>query len=163
MILARFTTITGTCNLLQHSVPLERQLEFMTLKMGKWSFVTVGTWQSNILKMSSNSVFWERVIWSSRPYHYWFCLWKVSFDQTLTRKHLLNHKIGALKYVVSFFISHSVWKSQKSLIQHCERSELRLYFTWTEFIKNAKNGWFWWVFEKCDFFEEFSSNVHQSM
>ena len=35
MILARFTTITGTCNLLQHSVPLERQLEFMTLKMGK--------------------------------------------------------------------------------------------------------------------------------
>ena len=68
------------------------------------------------LKMSSNSVFWERVIWSSRPYHYWFCLWKVSSDQTLTRKHLLNHKIGALKYVVSFFISHSVWKSQKSLI-----------------------------------------------
>ena len=25
-----------------------------------------------------------------------------------------------------------VWKSQKSLIQHCERSELRLHFEWTK-------------------------------
>ena len=28
--------------------------------------------------------------------------------------------------------THSVWKSQKSLIQHCERSELRLHFEWTK-------------------------------
>ena len=28
----------------------------------------------------------------------------------------------------SFFQFHGVWKSQKSLIQHCERSELRLHF-----------------------------------
>ena len=27
---------------------------------------------------------------------------------------------------------HGVWKSQKSLIQHCERSELRLHFEWTK-------------------------------
>ena len=31
---------------------------------------------------------------------------------------------------------------RKSLIQHCERSELRLHFEW-----NAKNGPFWRVFE----------------
>ena len=28
--------------------------------------------------------------------------------------------------------AHGVWKSQKSLIQHCERSELRLHFEWTK-------------------------------
>ena len=33
---------------------------------------------------------------------------------------------------------------RKSLIQHCERSELRLL----KFIKNAKNGLFLRVFEK---------------
>ena len=27
---------------------------------------------------------------------------------------------------------HSVWKSQKSLIQNCERSELSLHFNWTK-------------------------------
>ena len=32
----------------------------------------------------------------------------------------------------SFFQFHGVWKSQKSLIQHCERSELRLHFEWTK-------------------------------
>ena len=36
---------------------------------------------------------------------------------------------------------------RKSLIQHCERSELRLHFEWTEVNKNAKNGQFWQVFE----------------
>ena len=42
---------------------------------------------------------------------------------------------------------HSVWKSQKSLIQLCERSELRLHFEWTKVVKNAKNGSFWRVSE----------------
>ena len=32
---------------------------------------------------------------------------------------------------------------RKSLIQHCERSELRLHFEWTKV--NAKNGQFWRV------------------
>ena len=36
---------------------------------------------------------------------------------------------------------------KKSLIQHCERSELRLHFEWTKVIKNAKNGQCWRVFE----------------
>ena len=36
---------------------------------------------------------------------------------------------------------------RKSLIQHCERSELRLHFEWTKVIKNVKNGPFWRVFE----------------
>ena len=37
---------------------------------------------------------------------------------------------------------------RKSLIQHCERSELRLHFEWTKVNKNAKNCPFWRVFEK---------------
>ena len=36
-------------------------------------------------------------------------------------------------------------KYRKSLIQHCERSELRL--RGQKFIKNAKNGQFWRVFQ----------------
>ena len=36
----------------------------------------------------------------------------------------------------------------KSLIQHCERSELRLHFEWKNFIKIAKNVAFWRIFEK---------------
>ena len=37
---------------------------------------------------------------------------------------------------------------RKSLIQHCERSELRLHFEWTKVkLKNAKNGPIWRVFE----------------
>ena len=35
-------------------------------------------------------------------------------------------------------------KITKKLIQHCERSELRLHF---QLIKNAKNSQFWRVFE----------------
>ena len=34
-----------------------------------------------------------------------------------------------------FKLSHSVWKSQKSLIQYCERSELHLHFMWTKVYK----------------------------
>ena len=33
---------------------------------------------------------------------------------------------------------HGVWKSQKSLIQNCERSELRFLLSAQKFIKNAK-------------------------
>ena len=39
---------------------------------------------------------------------------------------------------------------RKSIIQHCERSELRLHFEWTKDIKNAENGQFWRVFEKLN-------------
>ena len=36
---------------------------------------------------------------------------------------------------------HGIWKSQKSRIQHCERSELRLHFEWPKVNKkNTKNG-----------------------
>ena len=55
---------------------------------------------------------------------------------------------------------HSVWKSLKkshfytvfenhwkSLIQHCEQSELRLHFEWTKHLRNAENGPIWRVFE----------------
>ena len=38
--------------------------------------------------------------------------------------------------------------TEKSLIQHCERSELLLHFKWTKVYQNAKNGPFWRVFEK---------------
>ena len=36
---------------------------------------------------------------------------------------------------------------RKSLIQHCERSKLRLHFSGQKLIKNAKNCQFWRVFE----------------
>ena len=40
----------------------------------------------------------------------------------------------------------SVFENQrKSLIQHCERSELR--FEWTKVNQNPENGPFWRVFE----------------
>ena len=44
---------------------------------------------------------------------------------------------------VTVFENHN-----KSRIQHCERSELRLHFQWTKLIKNAKNSPFWRVFWK---------------
>ena len=37
---------------------------------------------------------------------------------------------------------------RKSLIQHCERSELRLHLSGQKLIKNAENGPFWRVFKK---------------
>ena len=36
---------------------------------------------------------------------------------------------------------------RESLIQNCERSELRLHFECTKVNKNTKNGSFWRVFE----------------
>ena len=49
-------------------------------------------------------------------------------------------------YSFTLFENH-----RKSLIQHCERSELRLHFEWTKVhfkkAKNGKNGQFWRVFE----------------
>mgnify|MGYP006903775049 CR=1 FL=1 len=36
---------------------------------------------------------------------------------------------------------------RKSLIQHCEQSELRLHLSGQKLIKNAINGPFWRVFE----------------
>ena len=37
--------------------------------------------------------------------------------------------------------AHGIWKSQKSLIlQHCERSELRLHFEWTKFLARFRKS-----------------------
>ena len=47
--------------------------------------------------------------------------------------------------------NHGVWNHRKSLIQHCERSELRLHLSGQKLIKNAKNGPFWQVFENLKF------------
>ena len=41
-------------------------------------------------------------------------------------------------------LHHGVWKSQKSLIQHCERSELRLPFEWTKVNEKCQ---LWRLFE----------------
>ena len=39
---------------------------------------------------------------------------------------------------------HTVFENhRKSRIQHCERSELRLHFEWTEVNKNAKKLSIW--------------------
>ena len=55
-------------------------------------------------------------------------------DRHSTQKHII--------YTV--FENH-----RKSRIQNCERSELRFHFeSRQKFIKNAKNGQFWRVFEK---------------
>ena len=41
---------------------------------------------------------------------------------------------------------------RKSRIQHCERSDVLLHsLNGQKFIKNAKNGTFWRVFEKLKF------------
>ena len=44
---------------------------------------------------------------------------------------------------------HTVFENhRKSLIQHCERSELRLHFEWTKsLLKSTKYDQFWRVFE----------------
>ena len=39
---------------------------------------------------------------------------------------------------------------RKSLIQHCERSELRLHFEWTKVHYKCKKGQFWRVFENLN-------------
>ena len=54
--------------------------------------------------------------------------------------------IGAQVDQVSIF-STVFENPAKSLIQHCERSELCLHFEWTKVHKNAKNGQFWRLFE----------------
>ena len=38
--------------------------------------------------------------------------------------------------------------NRKSLIQFCERSDIRLQCSWQKIIENAKNGQFWRVFSK---------------
>ena len=38
--------------------------------------------------------------------------------------------------------------NRKSLIQFCERSDIRLQCSGQKFIENAKNGQFWRVFSK---------------
>ena len=49
-----------------------------------------------------------------------------------------------LSEIISYVYKSTVFENhRKSLIQHCERSELCLQ----KFIKNAKNGPFWRVFE----------------
>ena len=56
---------------------------------------------------------------------------------------------------VTVFENHN-----KSRIQHCERSELRLHFKWQKFIKNAKNSQFG-MFLKMRHFEGFPNTVHR--
>ena len=49
---------------------------------------------------------------------------------------------------------------RKSLIQLCERSELRLHFEWTKVHKKCQNSsQFWRVFENARHFEGFSNTV----
>ena len=51
-------------------------------------------------------------------------------DDVLLRKH--KEKAG-VRRIVEHEISNTVVENrQKSLIQHCERSELRLHFEWTK-------------------------------
>ena len=49
------------------------------------------------------------------------------------RKYCVPQLINA----ITVFENH-----RKSLIQHCERSELRLHFEWTKVLKNAKTAHF---------------------
>ena len=49
---------------------------------------------------------------------------------------------------------------RKSLIQLCERSELRLHFEWTKVHKKCQNSsQFWWVFENATFWGIFKHCV----
>ena len=85
---------------------------------------------------------------------FWFCFWEgVGFAWGYGAEHIyehvedmLGHKINpwlkiCWKYVSPFVIMVSSHHScqitvfenhRKSLIQHCERSELRLHFEWTK-------------------------------
>ena len=54
--------------------------------------------------------------------------------------HLLLYRLATL--VSTVFENH-----RKSLLQHCERSELRLHLSGQKLIENVKNGPFWRVFE----------------
>ena len=48
---------------------------------------------------------------------------------------------GQWKIIMPAIMDSTLLKNQrKSLIQNCERSELRLHFQWTKLIKNAKNS-----------------------
>ena len=47
----------------------------------------------------------------------------------------------------------SVWKSPKSLVEHCERSELRLHLSGQKFMKNAQNSQF------CEFLKVLMVNI----
>ena len=64
------------------------------------------------------------------------------------------HQIQSLikidqKAITPINIAYTVFENQrKSLIQHCERSELNYIFSGQKLIINAKNGPFWRVFEK---------------
>ena len=61
--------------------------------------------------------------------------------------------------VLSSLYTHNVWKSQKSLIQYCERSELHLNSECKFWIKNTKNGQFGKFFENATF-GRFSNTVY---
>ena len=50
-----------------------------------------------------------------------------------------------------FSIKYTVFENHiKGLIQHCERSELRLLSSGQKLIQNAKNGQFWRVSENLN-------------
>ena len=50
--------------------------------------------------------------------------------KVLPRSNLISQQVLVLKFF--FFTPHGVWKSQKSIIQHFEQSELRLHFELTK-------------------------------
>ena len=78
-----------------------------------------------------------------RPLWFDFCLVIVS---------VFSHGKATLKSTIKRWVRHSVWKSQKSLIQHCERSELRLHFEWTEVNQKCQkwsNLASFWKLEAC--------------
>ena len=60
-------------------------------------------------------------------------------DDVLLRKH--KEKAG-VRRIVEHEISNTVFENhQKSLIQHCERSELRIRFEWTKVHEKCHQNW----------------------
>ena len=63
--------------------------------------------------------------------------------------HFPGRKTRKIRLDSNYFCRHTVFENhRKSLIQHCERSELRLHFEWTKsLLKSTKYDQFWRVFE----------------
>ena len=62
----------------------------------------------------------------------------------------LSTSIAGQKWIekYSFQLRRSVWNHRKSLIQHCERSELRLHVD-KSWWKMPKVRYFWVIFKQC--------------
>ena len=65
---------------------------------------------------------------------------KSNQDQQRQKKKI-RFVINKISFSFCYSMSNTVFENhRKSLIQLCERSELRLHFEWTKVVKNAKNG-----------------------